>query len=375
MDFNAYGKALSPRYRGAECPFQASEYEDRINRVRERMALEDFDALLVTDPSDIFYLTGYGTFEVSVHVALVVTHKDLMLQVPSIEMGPALTTTRVENISGYRWEGIGDVLEPLVQALTNGIETVAVDAWHGSLRTGVLDGLKVRLPTVRFVHNNGLLKKIRIVKSEAEIAYLRESARVTAAGLKAARAAVIPGTTDNDVAAAGARALIEAGSEFMSMQPIVTTGVRSSFIHCNHRRTVIEAGDPVFLEFGSAWYRYTAPMMQTVVAGGQPMVMCSGSMTAVVVSWMRCWLPFAPAFPLTKPPGRRKGRSSRWRMKSSFPAYLVIPWAPSFRHPGLRVPVLSPAVATRNFSRVWCFTCRSLGAPGRWGIGSSETIW
>ena len=270
MDFNAYRNALSPRFRGVECPFPETEYQQRLQRVRSSMARAELGALLVTDPSDILYLTGYGTFEVSVHVALVVTHDDLMLQVPSIEMGPALTTTRVEQIHGYRWEGIEDVLDPLIEVLGESIETVAVDAWHGSLRTGVLDGLRTRLPSVRFVPADGLLKRIRIVKSPAELEYLRESARITATGLAAARAMIEPGVTDNDVAAAGARALLEAGSEFMSMQPIVTTGRRSSFIHCNHRRTRIEKGDSVFLEFGSAWYRYTAPMMQTVVAGGQP---------------------------------------------------------------------------------------------------------
>lgn len=270
MDFNAYQKALSSQLRGLECPFTEKEFDQRLARVRDRMAREDFGALLLTDPSDIFYLTGYNTFEVSVHVALVVTQEDLMLQVPSIEMGPAMVTTRVAQVSGYRWEGIGEVLEPLVQILNDGVETVGIDAWHGSLRQGVLEGLRARMPGVRFINNGGLLKKIRIVKSQAEIGLLRESARITAEGLRAAVAAVRPGLTDNDIAAVGARALLEAGSEFMSMQPIVTTGRRSSVIHCNHKRTVIQEGDPVFLEFGSAWHRYTAPMMQTIVAGARP---------------------------------------------------------------------------------------------------------
>lgn len=162
------------------------------------------------------------------------------------------------------------MLEPLVQALNDGVETVGIDAWHGSLRHGVLESLKARMASVRFLNNGGLLKQIRIVKSDAEIRFLRESARITAEGLRAAVAAVQPGVTDNDIAAEGARALLEAGSEFMSMQPIVVTGRRSSVIHCNHKRTVVQEGDPVFLEFGSAWHRYTAPMMQTVVAGAEP---------------------------------------------------------------------------------------------------------
>lgn len=270
MDFNAYQEALSSQLRGLECPFPEQEFDERLARVRDGMAREDFGALLLTDPSDIFYLTGYSTFEVSVHVALVVTQEDLLLQVPSIEMGPAMMTTRVARVSGYRWEGIGEVLEPLVQALNDGVETVGIDAWHGSLRQGVLEGLQARMPGVRFMNNGGLLKQIRIVKSDVEIRCLRESARITAEGFRAAVAAVQPGVTDNDIAAEGARALLAAGSEFMSMQPIVVTGRRSSVIHCNHKRTVVQKGDPVFLEFGSAWNRYTAPMMQTVVAGGDP---------------------------------------------------------------------------------------------------------
>lgn len=267
MDFNAYQKALSVQSRGAECPFEPGEYEQRLASVRQRMIDDDIDALLLTDCSDIFYLTGYSTFEVSVHVALVVTGSSLLLQVPSIEMGPAMVTTRVPNVSGYRWEGIGEVLLPLIDALNDSADTVGIDAWNGSLRQGVLEGLKERLSGVRFVDSGGLVKKVRIVKSETEIEFLRESAKITTAGLQAAVASVRPGVTDNDIAAAGARALIEGGSEFMSMQPIVTTGRRSSVIHTNHSRVRIEQGEPVFLEFGAAWHRYTAPMMQTVVAG------------------------------------------------------------------------------------------------------------
>lgn len=267
MDFNAYQKVLSGTARGEECPFPPEEFEQRLARVRTRMSEEDISALLVTDPADIFYLTGYSTFEVSVHVALVVTPSDLLLQVPSIEMGPAMVTTRVSRVVGYRWEGIGEVLIPLVDALTGYEDRVGVDFWHGSLRHGVIEGIRARLPDVRFVDSGALLKKVRKVKSAAELECLRQSARITAIGLDAAVSAIQPGMSDNDVAAIGAESLLSAGSEFMSMQPIVTVGSRSGVIHTNHKRYLVGAGDVVFLEFGAAWHRYTSPMMQTVVVG------------------------------------------------------------------------------------------------------------
>ena len=171
---------------------------------------------------------------------------------------------------GYRWESIDEVLDPLANALSvvrGQGNSLGIDAWHGSLRTGVVNGLKARLQGTEFVDASKLVKSIRIVKSPAELDYLKQSALITCQGIEAAAAVVRPGVTDNYIAAVGAEALLKAGSEFMSIQPIVTTGARSSVIHTNHKRVPVKEGEPVFLEFGASWQRYTAPMMRTVIAG------------------------------------------------------------------------------------------------------------
>lgn len=267
MDYHAYRHALAHHLEGSELPFPIDEFRHRLKRTRSMMIENGRDALLLTDPADIFYLTGYHTFEVSVHTALVVTAERLVLQVPSIETGPAVVTATVDEIIGYRWENIDEVIEPLL-ALLSPYQHIGLDVYSAGLRQGIIQPLLHRLGKARF-HNDGgvLLDSQRLVKSEAELNYLRESARITSIGLQAAEAIIEPGVTDNAVAAEGARAMLAAGSEFMSLQPIVTSGQRISVIHVNHKRTHIEAGDPVFLEFGSAYHRYTAPMMRTAVAG------------------------------------------------------------------------------------------------------------
>ncbi|MBB3190678.1 M24 family metallopeptidase [Halomonas cerina] len=267
MDHHAYRHALAATLEGSERPFPSAEFAGRLGRVRQAMDEAGLDALLLTDPADLFYLTGYHTFEVSVHTALVVAADWLVLQVPSIETGPAVVTAAVDEILGYRWEGIDEVIAPLAEALAP-YRQVGLDLYGAGLRHGVIRELQARLGAQRFRDDGGaLLDAIRLVKTPAELDCLRESARITSAGLRAAEAVIAPGVTDNDVAAEGARALIAAGSEFMSLQPIVTTGPRIGIIHVNHKRTVIERDDPVFLEFGAAFQRYTAPMMRTAVAG------------------------------------------------------------------------------------------------------------
>ncbi len=267
MDFNAYQQALAVRLRSSECPFPEAGLRQRRDRVLALMRSETLDALLLTDPADIYYLTGYSTFEVSVHVALVVAPATLMLQVPSIEMGPAMASTRVDRIVGYRWESVDQVIEPLAATLADLGAQVGVDFWHGSLRHGVMAGLKARLPQCVFSDAAPLLDQVRIIKTPSELACLAESARITALGIAASEAAVRPGSTDSEIAATGAEAMLAAGSEFMSMQPIVTAGARSSVIHTSHKRHPVKEGDPVLLEFGACFQRYTAPMMRTAIAG------------------------------------------------------------------------------------------------------------
>ncbi len=108
------------------------------------------------------------------------------------------------------------------------------------------------------------------------------------------------GVVDHEIARAGASSMLGAGSEFMSMQPIVTTGARSGIIHTNH------AGYEVFTELGAVRRRYTAPMMRTAVVG--------------------------QASPQQPAPAR-----PHWRRLSIVPfspAYLAIRLARRFRHPG-----------------------------------------
>jgi Xaa-Pro aminopeptidase len=267
MDHLQYRHALAAQREASELAFADSEFEARQTRVRNAMDEAGLDALLLTDPSDIYYLTGYNTFEVSVHACLICSPERLTLQVPSIETGPAVVTARVDELLGYRWEGIGEVIEPLVDTLAP-FRAIGLDLYGAGLRHGVLRELQARLGAERFRDGGGeLLDRIRIVKSEAELGCLRESARITSLGLNAAARVAAIGMLDGDVAAEGARAMLAAGSEFMSMQPIVTVGPRSSVIHLNHQRHRIAPGEPVFMEFGAAYRRYTAPMMKTLVAG------------------------------------------------------------------------------------------------------------
>jgi Xaa-Pro aminopeptidase len=96
---------------------------------------------------------------------------------------------------------------------------------------------------------------------------MRQAAKITGVGMNAALAAVRAGATDSEVAAAANHALLAAGSDFMCIDPIVAAGHYSGVAHSTVSGTTLKAGDPVFVELGACFHRYTAPLMRTAAVG------------------------------------------------------------------------------------------------------------
>ena len=175
MDYHHYRKALTETLAQSEVPFPAAEYQARLDKVRQAMTEQGLDALLLTDPADINYLTGYHTFEVSVHACLVCTQEKLVLQVASIETGAAVVTAQVDEIIGYRWENLDEIIAPLADLLAH-CQKIGIDGWSAGLRFGVIDALLKTIGRERFSEAGALVDAIRIVKSPAELEMLQESA-------------------------------------------------------------------------------------------------------------------------------------------------------------------------------------------------------
>ncbi|TNE78711.1 MAG: aminopeptidase P family protein, partial [Gammaproteobacteria bacterium] len=177
-----------------------------------------------------------------------------------------------------------------------------------------------------------------------------------------------------EVAATGAEALLAAGSEFMSMQPIVTSGRRSSVIHTNHKRCRIEEGEPVFLEFGSSWNRYTAPMMQTVVAGSPTPEMrevfdgCRRLVDTLLDS-------VKPGVTFDEAATRAEAAMSRLAGKVFFSGVFGYTVGAQFPPSWVEGSGFIARGGNAEFRPGMVFHLPiCLRIPGKWGIGSSETI-
>lgn len=250
--------------------FSREEYASRLQRTREAMTSRGVDVLLVTELADICYLTGFNTFAPYIFSCLIIpTQGELVLQTGEIEVPSTLVHSIVREIEAYPWwEGnlAGASLAGILERRGLARGRVGVE-FNGRLSYAHFERLRAALSSATLVDTSGLIFDQRVVKSPAEIEYMRKAAAISGEGIRGARAALATAKYDNDIAAASIRAMVAAGSEYFWMQPIFTVGVRTGGVHLNYERIPVGPGDPVFMEVAGVYGRYTAPVMRTSMLG------------------------------------------------------------------------------------------------------------
>lgn len=271
MDDKAYIRALKSEPIPSELSFEKAEYEARLQRLYAEMDARGLGALLISDPGNMFYVSGYYTFETSLHACVLLPRRgEAAIQVASLEVGVAVLKTWIDEVIGYDWSKSGDIVDQLTRLMrARGLagKRIGIEALLTGFRIQHLRDLEAALEGTLFVDASDILYKSRVVKSAAELECHRKAAAITWAGIQAGLAAIAPHKTDGEIAGVAYEAMARAGSEFMSIQPIVSSGHRHGWAHTHFLRVPLKVGDTVFLEFGGVYKRYCSPMMRTAFIG------------------------------------------------------------------------------------------------------------
>ena len=237
------------------------------------MARDGIDLFVTTSPGNVCYLVGHFTQAVRDLMFLAVPREGTpLLQLPFFELARFEASGIGADVTNS-WLLGQDPAEMVAEELAKRGMTagrIAVDTGDIYTPYAITAGLIERLAATP-VRN--LVERVRIAKSPAEFAYLREAAVTTDAGTKAALDAYGEGAVDYDVAAAALDAMVRAGSEALVIDPYICIGWRTGAPHSNRGGAVAKAGDPLFIELGGTKARYTAPIMRcAVVAPTSPIL-------------------------------------------------------------------------------------------------------
>ena len=253
-----------------DLPFSDGEYQRRLDGCRELMNEKGVDAFVSFTPENIYYLTGHDTPGYYYLQACVVTH----------DHDPVVFTRKIEsfNTLGRSWKRktcpYGDTDNPVtvLSALLGelGCENKCIglesDAWFIT-SAQYLELNESLQRSGQVTDASGLVENLRMIKSEEELAYIRQAGKICSAAMHSAFEASHDGANENDVAAATLAKLAGLGGEYAGLPPFISTGPRTTLVHSTWAgRTMVE-GDVLAYEIPGVRARYCAALYRTGVIG------------------------------------------------------------------------------------------------------------
>lgn len=255
-------------------PFNEAEYARRLTAVRDKMRAADIDVLLISIPQNYYYLTGYQSG---------ISHSLMFLVLPT--EGEAFWVARRTELSNVRafagrmWakasygvDDSEDFIDVLVGALEErGMASVALGVEQDAPNFSIGHYLRLcaALPGAALQDATGLIENVRVVKSRAELAYLRAAGEITARALRDCYDAMAEGVTDTELAAVLMASAIRSGSDRMGCQPFLSFGARTALAHAGWVGEPLRRGEIVNAEVACAVARYHVPTFR-VFSLGQP---------------------------------------------------------------------------------------------------------
>ncbi|MBV9569174.1 MAG: aminopeptidase P family protein [Hyphomicrobiales bacterium] len=244
---------------------------------RARTALREADlaGLLIFAQESHYYLTGFDTGGFVFFQCAILTADDqpitLLTRRPDLEQ--ARRTSIMEDIRiWYDVEGADPTRdlkaildEKGLQGSRVGIElnTFGLTGFNHERVRRRLDGW------CELIDSSNLIRELRVTKSPAELAYVRQAAALADDALVAMVTTARPGAFEGNIAAAGAKVILEGGGDPPPSGPVLGSGDRALLVRSATGYRYLSAVDQLTLEFAASYRYYCACLMRTV-AIGQP---------------------------------------------------------------------------------------------------------
>ncbi|TFD92507.1 Xaa-Pro peptidase family protein [Jeotgalibacillus sp. R-1-5s-1] len=232
-------------------------------KIQDYLKEHKIGAAFLTSTENVAYTTGFRS---NPH------ERWLAVYVPSsgepVLVCPGMET---EDVRKAGWEGqiIGysDTENPLVMLyeVTGAPESIAIEKNH--LTVERLEAIRTVFGDGEILDASSLLNSMRVIKSEQEIQYLREAARLADFAIETACRELAEGKTELEILATIEFELKKKGITEMSFSTMVLTGANASSPHGTPGLTKVQRGDLVLFDLGVVYRGYCSDITRTVAFG------------------------------------------------------------------------------------------------------------
>lgn len=261
---------------GSMLPFPRAEHLGRQARLRAALRDRGADAMLVFSQESLFWLTGYDTGGYVFFQCAVVTADDrpIVLLTRRPDLLQARTTSTIEDIRIW-WDAddanpardLKGILQEL--GLAGGRVVIELNT-HGLTGWNLWRCQSTLGDWCRLEDDANLIRKLRLVKSPAEIAVMRKAAEICDRSLERVIAAARPGMLDSDLKAVYLTSILGDGADMPPNAPLFNSGERAVYGRgvTNPRR--LEAQDQILVEYPVPYRHYNVKTEWMILFGTVP---------------------------------------------------------------------------------------------------------
>ncbi|MEA2526764.1 MAG: Xaa-Pro aminopeptidase [Thermomicrobiales bacterium] len=239
---------------------------NRLDRLRAELAERELDGILVTDPSNRFYLSGYSAHDhapnESAGVLLIGSTEAALFTSPNNTQWAASEAPGFE-ISAWKRPWTGTVSEQIRRYGWNRVgfeDDATLVSTHQELLASLAN--KVTLAPTR-----GLVDRLRRVKDADELAALERALGLTDEVFDATVAALRPGMTEREIAWMTEKAFRDAGADGAAFPTSVASGPHTARPHHAPTERAIREGEPITIDMGASVAGYNGDLTRTVWLG------------------------------------------------------------------------------------------------------------
>jgi Xaa-Pro dipeptidase len=252
--------------------FERSEFDARRDRLIIEMAEKKLDAIVLFAQESMYWLTGYDTFGFCFFQGLVMkADGSMVLLTRSADLRQARHTSTIENI--VLWtdrDGANPALD--LRNLLNDLDLLGarIGIEYDTHGLTAFNGRRLdeQLQTFgQIVDASGIVSRLRLFKSPAEVQKAEKAAALGDDALDAALKLIKQGADEGAILAAMQAAIFQGGGDYPANEFIIGSGADALLCRYKAGRRKLTKNDQLTLEWAGVFHHYHAPMMRTILTG------------------------------------------------------------------------------------------------------------
>ncbi|WP_462421863.1 M24 family metallopeptidase [Salinicoccus sp. Marseille-QA3877] len=243
----------------------AIDYHSRLNQLITSTKSRDAEQVIITDPVNIFYFTGFYADPHERYMSLVIdSANESYLFVPALDRDAAAEKATVDYIVPISDEE--DPFDILGQHLESSVHNIGVEM--NVMTVAHQNGIKSLYSSAGFVDIQPAIDGLRVYKSRDEVEGMKKAVNIIEKVLEDGLKTIKEGMTEAELVAEFEYLMKKYGSAGPSFSTMVLSGAKAALPHGKPDNTKLENGDFLLIDFGVITYdRYCSDITRTFVIG------------------------------------------------------------------------------------------------------------